>query len=154
MDYRKLLEYYLTSDEWEFEIISFFEVWNHHFDPTETLCDQVHGKAYVASDVYLEFEKKLADAGGSYFNLQLNKAQFEKYFDSKYSAHQRFAVLFAMWWRLKESQIKHIANLQQKKLCEYWLNFFLCNPDVEQPTLSTEELLAYNYSGKYHSVQI
>lgn len=151
MDYQKLLEYYLTSDEWEYEIIFFFEGWKHHYDPAESMWDQPHGKTYLCSDIFLEFERKLDASGGSFFDLHLSTQQFKTYFNSKYTSHQRFAILFGLWWGLSDNQIQYIANLRQKHICEYWLNYFLCNPDVIQPTLSEKELSQYNYGGKYHT---
>lgn len=149
MDYEKLLEYYLTSDEWKFEMDCFFEAWQHRLvleyestDPRQTLY----------SDIYWEYEKKMQAAGGCYFDLHLTEAQFKKYFNKRYSARQRFAILFGMWWGLSEAQISRIADLRQKQRCSHWLNYFLCNPNILHPDPTDRELVSFTYCGPYHQL--
>ena len=146
MDYRKLLIYYLSCDEWKEEMEFFFESWDHHYDLHEGTPN--HGKIYPCSEVYLEYDRKLGAAGGSYLDLRLTDQQFQKYFDRRYSADQRFSILFGLWWGLSEPQIRRIADLRQKKNCSRWLNYFICCPNAS-PDISVEELANFRYAGKY-----
>lgn len=146
MDYRQLLVYYLSSDEWELEMLFFFEGWSHTYDLYEGTPN--YGKVYPCSEIYLQHNRKLSDGGGTYLDLYLTDQQFQKYFNRRYSATQRFSVLFGMWWGLSEPQIRRIADLRQKNNCSHWLNYFLCNPDAS-PDISIEELHQFRYSGKY-----
>ncbi|MBQ9168527.1 MAG: hypothetical protein IJX67_09000 [Oscillospiraceae bacterium] len=148
MDYRKLLIYYLSSDEWAEEMDYFFEIWHHHWDPRQEVYTPNHIPNYVKSPVYLEFEKKLAAAGGSYYDLHLTDQQFRRFFDKRYSEGQRFAVLFGLWWGLSEPRIRRIADLRQKHNSSRWLNYFLCCPEAS-PDISVEELYKFRYDGKY-----
>lgn len=131
MDYRKLLVYYLSSDEWTEEMDYFFEIWHHHWDPKQEFYTPNHTPNYVKSPVYLEFEKKLAAAGGSYYDLHLSDQQFRRFFDKRYSEGQRFAVLFGLWWGLSDIQINRLADLRMKNNCSCLLNFYLCNPHAD-----------------------
>lgn len=146
MDYRQLLIYYLTSTEWDMEITMFFEGWKHCYDLYEGTPD--YGKIYPCSEVYLEYESKMDKSNGSYLHLELTEQQFHRYFDSRYSADQRFSVLFGLWWGLSDSQIHRIADLRQKNNSSRWLNYFLCNPDAPSD-ISTQQLLEFRYNGKY-----
>lgn len=149
MDYEKILEYYLTSDEWKFEMDCFFEAWTHCLVLEDESTDT---KQTLYSDIYLEYEKKMLAAGGCFFDLHLTEAQFKKYFNKRYCASQRFAVLFGLWWGLPEAQISHIADLRQRKRCSHWLNYFLCNPDALHPHLTENELISFSYYGPYHQL--
>lgn len=124
MDYQKLLEYYLSSDEWEYELASFFDDFRHYYVPNEEVFAMKNGEP-VKSDVYQQYEQKLTAAGGCFYDVHLTQSQFQKYFDVRYSPNQRFAVLFALWWGLTDEQIRRIANLKQKKFCLSWLDYFL-----------------------------
>ena len=148
MDYRKLLEYYLTSDEWEILVGSFFEEWKHCYDPYEDHFDSEHGKIYLHSSIYFDYQKRLREGGGAYFDLYLTEAQFERFFDEKYSPEHRFAVLFGMWWRLTEEQIRTLALPQNKRCCRQLLNYYLCNPSAaRRPSMA--ELESFDYAGEY-----
>lgn len=146
MDYRQLLIYYLSSDEWENEMDFFFEGWLHHYDLYEGTPN--YGKVYPCSEIYLEYDRKMATAGGSYLDLWLTDQQFQKYFDKRYSSMQRFSILFGLWWGLSEPQIRRIADLRQKNNCSRWLNYFICCPNAS-PDISIEELCKFRYAGKY-----
>lgn len=146
MDYRQLLIYYLNSDEWDIEMDSFFELKDHCYDPYEGTEDR--GSIYLCSEIYLEFERKSAEDGTSYWSLQLTQQQFHKYFDRRYTATQRFAVLFGVWFGLNEPQLRRIADLRQRKNCLYWLNYFLCNRSAS-PDIPMDELRSFRYAGKY-----
>lgn len=148
MDYRKLLEYYLTSDEWELQVDSFFEEWRHCYDPYEDRYESEHGKIYLYSTIYNDYKKRLNDGGGTYFGLYLTPSQFERFFDVRYSDDHRFAVLFGMWWGLTEKQLHALALLRNKRCCLQLLNFFLCNPEVTKQPI-TAELNDFAYAGKY-----
>lgn len=146
MDYRHLLIYYLSCDEWEDEMEFFFEGWLHHYDLYEGTPN--HGRIYPCSEVYLEYDRKLSAAGGCYLSLHLTDQQFQQYFDRRYSATQRFSILFGMWWGLGDPQIRRIADLRQKDNCSRWLNYFICCPNAS-PDISVEELYKFRYTGKY-----
>lgn len=149
MDYRKLLEYYLTSDEWDSELDFFFEGWQHRFDPYEDAPEKEHGKLYLLSDVYMEYSQKLQNAGGVFFDLHLTDEEFQRYFDVRYSSEQRFSILFGMWWGLREKQIALLSNLRHRKKCSKLLHYFLCNPNAE-PAFAITEFDNFTYQGTYH----
>lgn len=146
MDYRKLLIYYLHSDEWDLEMYSFFELADHCYDPYEGTKD--HGLICLCSEIYLEYERKSDEDGTDYWSLQLTKQQFHRYFDARYTSTQRFAVLFGLWLGLNDPQIRHIADLRQRKNCLYWLNYFLCYRNAST-AISIDELRSFHYTGKY-----
>lgn len=147
MDYKKLLEYYLTSSEWDFQCLTFFEAFDHHYDPNEG--EENWGIIYLCSEIYMEYRRRL-DAAGGYLWLDLTEKQFQTYFSHRYSEEQRFAVLFSTWWGLTAGQINRVASLHQQKSCLIWLNYFLCNPNAS-PNLTITEARGFHYSGKYYA---
>lgn len=149
MDYKKLLEYYLSSEEWADELTLFFDSYRHYYDPNEGTAKW--GKTYLCSEVYLEHESKMEKAGGSYFDLRLSRRQFRKYFSAGYSSHQRFAILFGLWWGIDKSQIRHIAKRSQRKNCTRWLNYFLCNPRSAAADIDSDALIRFRYQGSYQA---
>lgn len=149
MDFRKLLEYYLTSDEWVSELDFFLEGWQHRFDPYEDDPEKEHGKLYLLSDVYMEYSQKLQNAGGVFYDLHLTNEEFQRYFDARYSSEQRFSILFGMWWGLRENQIALLSNLRHRKKCSKLLHYFLCNPNAE-PAFAITEFDNFTYQGTYH----
>ena len=149
MFYRKLLEYYLTSSEWDFQLIGFFEAFDHHYDPYEGT--NHWGRVYLSSEIYREYSRKLDIAGGRFLSsLYLSHAQFQKYFTEQYSEDQRFAALFGIWWGLKSAQVTRIANLRNKKNCLSLLNYYLCNPEADAH-VEAAQIQSYHYSGKYYA---
>lgn len=147
MFYKKILEYYLTSNEWDILLTGFFEGYDHHYDRYEGT--EYWGRIYLCSEIYMEYCHKLEIAGGSFLSdLNISEAQFRKYFTDQYGAEQRFAALFGIWWGLRKEQIHSIANLHYRKHCLCLLNYYLCCPEADIH-INLAEIQKYHYSGRY-----
>ena len=152
LNHEKIIEYYLTSDEWKTMIDMLMD---------EEHCCKVkcsNSKIFDVSDVYLKYIQKLNDEYGGYF-ISLSDTQFTQYFERDFSEVQRFCALWGTWWGFSPEQVEWIVTPKKSDpdfynvdTCFLWLNYFMCHDsfDIPDDSFSVEN---FKYNGKYHRIR-
>lgn len=147
LDYDRILGYYLESSEWDLELEMF--MLDHHL--IDILGKQNPANhILIYSEIYRQFDMRRISVGGDFhFDFHLTPEQFDQIFDRQYNDHQRFAILFGMWWGLSAAQIAKLSDPGEAERCWKWLNFFLCNPEAD-PEIPFEAIEHLAYRGRWY----
>lgn len=112
---QRLLQYYLSSVRFSCELDDFLEDYDH--DPR--------------SEIYQRTEDRLNRESGCH--VSFSDDEIQRYFTEDYVETQVFSVVFGSWWGLTETQLAQISDRRNSCWCQNYLDFFICNPEIETP---------------------
>lgn len=147
MNQKKYLDFFLHAESgMAYFIEHFFFVFNHEGECgtpqmiqryLQNTSDRPRLFSCV-SKVYRRYKQLQKESPIS--ELKLTDHELAKCFSKECSDEQRFAILFAKWYGLSDTQIKQIANRHNAKLCLPYLNWFLCHPEEQLPAKDSMQL--------------
>lgn len=120
--YERLLNYYLSSDDFTVGADLFFDCYYH---VGQCLDDRNGHWVRFETRIYRQISKRIKEEQG--YHLQLTDQKIKQYFGS-YQGSQLFDVIFAEWYGLSEKQIHQIACYCPTLSCPSGLDFFLRYP--------------------------
>lgn len=128
---REQLQEYLASDRFYMEREDYFWHYDHFQEDEPEYPDSPPVEQRFVSSVYLKIAARVKAEGG--YILNFSDTVMKEIFDKGYSDTQLFAVVFGLWYGLTDRQLRPIRNLRNDKWCLRYLDFFICNPDQQEP---------------------